>query len=94
MKEIKVKLTVDAGGAKKEIDNVTKSTKKLDKANSNASKSNNSLSASTAKTGVAMGGVATASTTAGRRFNSGRRCSRYGSNRFPRIKNKITSNYC
>ena len=64
MKEIKVKLTVDAGNAKKEIDNVTKSTKKLDKANSNASKSNNSLSASTAKTGVAMGGVATASTTA------------------------------
>ena len=64
MKEIKVKITVDSSGAEKSIDNVTDSTKKLDKANSNASKSNNSLSASTAKTGVAMGGVATASTTA------------------------------
>ena len=59
-----INLKVNAKGAKKGIDDVTSSTKKLDKANSNASKSNNTLSASTAKTGVAMGGVATASTTA------------------------------
>jgi hypothetical protein len=59
-----INLEVNAKGAKKGIDDVTQSTKKLDKANSNASKSNNTLSASTAKTGVAMGGVATASTTA------------------------------
>ncbi len=59
-----INLEVNAKGAKKGIDDVTNSTKKLDKANSNASKSNNTLAASTAKTGVAMGGVATASTTA------------------------------
>ena len=59
-----INLEVNAKGAKKGIDDVTSSTKKLDKANSNASKSNNTLSASTTKTGVAMGGVATASTTA------------------------------
>jgi hypothetical protein len=59
-----INLEVNAKGAKKGIDDVTNSTKKLDKANSNASKSNNTLSASTAKTGAAMGGVATASTTA------------------------------
>ena len=59
-----INLKVNSKEAKKGIDDVTNSTKKLDKANSNTSKSNNTLAASTTKTGVAMGGVATASTTA------------------------------
>ena len=64
MKDVKIRITADTSGAKGKIDGVARSTKKLDRANGKAAKSNNSLSAATVKTGTAMGGVATASTTA------------------------------
>ena len=57
MKEVKVKLTVDSSEAKKGVDDVTKSTKKLDKEVGEVSKSTNNLGGSIdAMTGGALAG--------------------------------------
>ena len=57
MKEVKVKLTVDSSEAKKGVDDVTKSTKKLDKEVGEVSKSTNNLGGSIdTMTGGALAG--------------------------------------
>ena len=57
MKEVKVKLTVDSSEAKKGVDDVTKSTKKLDKEVGDVNKSTNNLGGSIdAMTGGALAG--------------------------------------